>query len=111
MEKKSLVIDFNEKNFTKRVVFNEGTSTVFVLNFLPGQQLPLHQHPGTDVILLVLEGKGTVLADGKPTELMKNDVIYCSGDQTFGFQNTSDGKTSCYVMLNRTHDDRFAKDI
>ncbi|MEH7522992.1 hypothetical protein V7149_06845 [Bacillus sp. JJ1503] len=53
MEKKSITdaIEFSEEKFTKRIIFREGESTVFVLNFMPGQKLPAHKHPGTNVCI------------------------------------------------------------
>ena len=44
-------MEYSEEKFTKRVIFKEGESAVFVLNFAPQQALPSHKHPGLNVHL------------------------------------------------------------
>ncbi len=34
-------MQYNEERFTKRIIFKEGESTVFLLNFMPQQALPM----------------------------------------------------------------------
>ncbi|GLB59488.1 hypothetical protein NCCP133_16210 [Cytobacillus sp. NCCP-133] len=113
MEKKSFAqsIEYNEKQFTKRILFNKGESTVFVLNFMPGQELPAHKHSGTDVYLLVLQGKGTLFINGDPSEVTAKDVIHASGEEEFAFQNNGDEPASLYVMLSKIPNERYAQDI
>jgi quercetin dioxygenase-like cupin family protein len=113
MEKKELLQakEFNEDRFTKRILFKQGESVVFVLNFLPGQELPTHQHPGTAVYILVLEGSGTVTVDGQQTLLVKDDVITCEGHEQFSFNNTGAAPASLYVVLNKIPDERYAQNI
>lgn len=73
--------EFSESNFTKRVIYKKGESVVFVLNFMLGQELPLHKHPGTQVFLSVLEGSGTMNTDGKETLINKDDLIHVEGEE------------------------------
>ncbi len=113
MEKQGLqaVKDYNEDKFTKRIVFKNGESVVFVLNFMPGQELPTHQHPGTAVFILVLDGGGTVTVNGAETLLVKDDVISCEGNEQFSFKNTGTLPTSLYVVLSKIPDERYAQNI
>lgn len=113
MEKKSLQTfkEYSEDKFTKRIIFNKGDSTVFVLNFKPGQQLPEHTHPGTEVYLLVLEGEGTFIIDGKETPVTTNDVVHCGSDESLAFKNSGNNPVSLYVMLNKIPNENFAKNI
>lgn len=104
-------IEYSQERFTKRIVFKEGESTVFVLNFTPNQSLPTHKHPGTNVYLLVVEGAGTFTIDGKEVQAKKNDVILADGDEEFAFVNDSNENTSLYVMLNKIPDERYAQNI
>ncbi len=104
-------IEYSEERFTKRIVFKEGDSTVFVLNFTAGQTLPTHKHPGTNVYLLVVEGEGTFTIDGKEVKAKKNDVILADGDEEFAFTNDSNGNTSLYVMLNKIPDEKYVQEI
>lgn len=113
MEKKSLqdVREFDENKFTKRVLFQKRESVVFVLNFLPGQSLPAHKHPRTNVFILVLEGEGMISVDGVDTAVLTNDAIVCEGDEQFAFTNTGNDPARLYVVLNKIPDQRFAQNI
>jgi quercetin dioxygenase-like cupin family protein len=113
MELKSLHehMEYSEEKFTKRIVFKKGDSTVFILNFMPGQSLPAHKHPGTEVYLLVLNGKGTFTIDGIDTEVNEQNVIHTSADEELAFKNTGSEPVSLYVMLNKIPDDRYAQNI
>jgi quercetin dioxygenase-like cupin family protein len=103
MEKQSIKTyqEFNEDKFTKRVIFNNGHSTAFVLNFLPGQKLPAHKHPGAEVYLFVVSGNGTIIIDGKETEVTQTDVIHTSDEEELSFANSSSDRVSLYVVLNK----------
>jgi quercetin dioxygenase-like cupin family protein len=103
--------EFNEEKFTKRVIFNEGGSTVFVLNFMPGQQLPQHKHPGTEVYLFVVTGNGTFTIDGKETEVKAQDVVHSSGNEDLAFVNSGNEPVSLYVILTKTPSEDYAKNI
>lgn len=104
-------MEYSEEKFTKRIVFKEGESTVFVLNFTPGQALPSHKHPGSNVYLLVIEGAGTFTIDGKEVKAKKNHVILAHGEEDFAFANDSNENTSLYVMLNKIPNDQYAQNI
>ena len=103
--------EYSETNFTKRIIFKKGESTVFMLNFTPGQKLPSHKHPGTEVYLLVLNGSGQFTIDGKDLPVTDNDVVHCSADEELAFENTGNHPVSLYVMLNKIPDDRYAQNI
>lgn len=113
MEQKSIkeAITYNEERFTKRIIFQKGDSTVFMLNFMPGQELPAHDHPGTEVYLLVLNGTGTFTIDGIATEASENTVVHCAGNENLAFKNTGDAPVSLYVMLNKVPDERYVQNI
>lgn len=113
MEKKSIAAEqeFSDKKFTKRIIFREGESTVFVLNFMPGQQLPAHKHPGTEVYLMVLQGAGTLIIDGISHEVAEKDVIHASGEEEFAFHNSGSEPASLYVMLNKIPDERYVQNV
>jgi len=104
-------LDFSDERFTKRIIHKKDDSVVFVLNFMPGQELPSHQHPGTAVYLLVLEGEGEVTVDGESTKVAKNDCIWLDGEEHFAFRNSSDERVSLYVMLAKIPSERYAQDV
>lgn len=103
--------EYKNEKFTKRVIFNSGDSTVFILNFMPGQKLPAHKHPGAEVYLFVLNGTGTIIIDGKETEVKDHDVIHTSDQEELAFTNSSSEPVSLYVVLNNLPSPDYAKDI
>ncbi|ALC92027.1 cupin [Bacillus sp. FJAT-18017] len=113
MEKQSLssYIEYSEEKFTKRIIFKKGESTAFVLNFNPGQQLPPHKHPGTEVFLFVVSGNGTFIIDGVEQEVSANDVIHCGGDEMMAFNNNGNEPVSLYVILSKVPSPEYAKNI
>lgn len=102
--------EFNEERFTKRVI-RKGENTAFVLNFMPGQQLPEHKHPGTEVYLYGLAGTGTITIDGTDTEMTAGDLVHTSGDESLAYTNTGSEPVSLYVVLTKLPGDEYAKNI
>jgi quercetin dioxygenase-like cupin family protein len=113
MELKSLAPfqEFNDMHFTKKVVHKHGESVVFILNFLTGQELPEHKHPGTEVYFFVLQGEGTLITNGNETEVKKGDIIHCPGNETLAFINSGSEPVSAYVVLNKVPSEQYALDI
>lgn len=102
---------FTEERFTKKVIFQKAESVVFVLNFMPGQALPKHKHPNTDVYILVLQGNGTVTVDELDTPLSALDVLHCDGNEEFSFINTGDAPVSLFVQLTKIPDARYVQEV
>lgn len=102
---------FDDERFTKRVLFKQGDGVTFALHFRPGQQLPAHKHPGTDVILLVVEGSGTIILDGEEHAVEQEDVICCSGDTEFAFHNTGNTEARLFVVLNKVPGASYAQNV
>ena len=113
MEKLSLKAyqEFSEERFTKRIVFKKGESTVFLLNFMPGQELPAHKHPGTEVYILTMQGEGTFTIDGTEVKAAANDTVHTSATEELAYKNTGNEPVTLYVMLNKIPDDRYAENI
>src|SRR5690625_484827 len=92
-------IEFDEKRFTKIDVIKTRNTNVFVLNFLPKQEMKQHAHPEKDLSLHVLEGSGTLFIDDEQFTIQKGDIIYCEAHEEVGFLNGENGKTSIYGVL------------
>lgn len=90
---------FSEERFTKQTLFSDKNHTMFVLNFLPGQQLPAHRHPGKDVFLLGLEGTGSCQIGEETVSLAKGDFIHLVDDNEIAIANDSEEPISIYVIL------------
>ncbi|WP_210364402.1 cupin domain-containing protein [Bacillus sp. REN3] len=113
MEKRSLqdYQEFSEERFTKRIVFKKGDSTVFLLNFMPGQELPAHKHPGTEVYILTLQGEGTFTIGGAEVKASANEAVHCAGSEELAYKNTGNDPVTLYVALNKIPDERYAQNL
>jgi quercetin dioxygenase-like cupin family protein len=113
MEKKSVkaYMEYSEERFTKRVIYKKGETTAFVLNFLPGQELPVHKHPGTEVYLFVITGSGTFNIDGRESEVTEADLVHVSDNEGLGFKNSGSEPASIYVVLSKIPNEQYAKNI
>lgn len=90
---------FSEERFTKQVLYRDKQHTNFVLNFLPGQTLPTHRHPGKDVFLLVLQGSGSCQIGEKTFSISDGDFIHLDDADEIGMVNDSDQPLSIYITL------------
>jgi len=113
MEKNSVkaYMEYGEEKFTKRIIYKKGETTAFVLNFLPGQQLPMHKHPGTEVYIYVVCGNGTIIIDGKETEVSEADLIHVTSEEEMSFNNSGKEPVSLYVVLSKIPSELYAKNI
>lgn len=92
---------FDEERFTRQVVFRTENTTAILLNFLPGQELPPHRHPGQDVLIQVLRGYGTGKLGEAPFTFSEQDAIHCSGEEELYLRNSGDKPLSLFVILNK----------
>ncbi|WP_071394143.1 cupin domain-containing protein [Bacillus tuaregi] len=92
---------FNEGHFSKNIIFKSNHSQVFLLNLLPGQEMPSHYHIGAELYLHVLQGSGTFSIDGHELIVSQNEVIHCDGTQRLGFANTGNENVSIFVTLSK----------
>lgn len=113
MEKKTIIEakQYHEEHFTKKILFKNGDSVVFVLNFMPGQQLPEHKHPGADVYLHSLTGEGMITVDGIEQELAEGDVIHLSGEESFAYRNNGQTPASLYVVISKVPGPAYTQEI
>ena len=58
------------------------------LRLKPGMEPhPPHQHPEEE-IMVVTEGAGEILVDGKVTKVASGSMMYCGGNTVHGIRNT-----------------------
>jgi quercetin dioxygenase-like cupin family protein len=92
---------FDEDRFTKVDFMKNEHSTAFTLNFLPGQTLKAHKHPGKELYLVVIEGSGTFTVEGKDVMATEGDVLFCNEKEMLGFKNNGDNRTTLFGTLTK----------
>ena len=70
--KESIV--FSNESFTKRILYDMKDVLVFVLNFKPGQKLPVHKHETSKVVYKVLSGTGKVKINDSIEEIKEGSI-------------------------------------
>ena len=76
-------IVFNEKLFTKRILFANDQVLSFVLNLKAGQQLPSHKHEKSTVVFTVLAGNGEIKINDEIRGMEKGTVVMANGEDDF----------------------------
>ena len=90
---------FDEQKFTKQVLFSTERSIGIVLNFLHGQELPPHPHPGREVVITVLQGSGSGRLGKKTFTFSEQDTFHCTGEEELSITNSGSKPLSIYVLL------------
>lgn len=90
---------FDEQKFTKQVLFSTERSIGIVFNFLPGQELPPHPHPGREVVITVLQGSGSGRLGEKSFTFSEQDTFHCTGEEELSITNSGEKPLSIYVLL------------
>jgi len=70
----SQAIQYSNQGFAKKPIFKGATYDILLFAFQQGQQLSAHTIP-LDAFILVLEGKATVIIDGKEYEVAAGEKI------------------------------------
>lgn len=61
------------------VVFDDSPRTVR-LSLAAGESMPEHDHPGEDVLFVLLSGRLDLVLDGEPYELTDGDLVRLDGE-------------------------------
>lgn len=89
---------FNEKTFTKRVIFSDENVLAFILNLKAGQSLPAHKHENSTVALLVLSGSGEIRINDEDERVEVNSIVQAKGDDNFAIPVVTEDM-SLYVTI------------
>lgn len=94
---------FNQGSLTKKIIFDTPDVLCFILNLMPGQTIPAHQHESSVLIATVLSGQCTVEVNGEKTALAEGSILMVKGEDTFGIPEVKTD-LSLYVTLSPNPD-------
>ncbi len=89
---------FNKDSLTKKILYNTPETLCFILNLMPGQTIPPHQHEHSMLIATVLAGQCTVEVNGEKAPLSQGLALMVKGEETFGIPEVK-SDLSLYVTL------------
>jgi quercetin dioxygenase-like cupin family protein len=69
--------------------FNDDLNKVMRVKLAPGASVGVHTHDDSSEIIMVLEGCGMVLFDGRPLTLDEGNIHYCPKGHTHAIINDS----------------------
>ncbi|NMM65875.1 cupin domain-containing protein [Clostridium sp. P21] len=92
---------YSDDRFVKKDMINEEKALLFMLNLKPGQKIPPHTHGESGLTIHVISGSGIVNINSKAEKITVGNIIYCSGTELFGMENTSEENLSCFASLTK----------
>ncbi len=79
---------FRKEQFTPVPVAGNERARMLIVCFEPGQFIPVHK-PGVDLSLVVLEGDGVLVADGREQPITRGTVAFVPGGESRGVKATT----------------------
>lgn len=80
--------------------FVDGTqSNVRVIRLSPGQTLPPHTHGGSDLMIYIVEGSGTLDVDGSSVDFDEGSLAFFRGDEELRLSNRGAGGLTALAFL------------
>jgi quercetin dioxygenase-like cupin family protein len=104
-------IEFNDTTFTKRVLYADKDILSFVLNFKPGQALPVHKHENSSLVLNVLSGSGEVKVNDEVAKISKGSLVYAKGQDNFSVPTVNENMTLHVSLSPNPSNEMYAKKI
>lgn len=91
---------FDDKGVVRLPVDDGANFKSFVINILPGQEVPTHSHLGYEVILIPQTGSATLFSNNaKPVRLVRGSVYTDHFGATYGLRNTGSSPFQVLVIL------------
>ena len=75
----------------RREVLTGEHEQVVVMTIPPGGEIGDEVHPGTDQMLLFVEGRGEARLDGEKSQVGPNDLVFVRSGTRHNFVNIGDG--------------------
>ena len=104
-------IIFSEAAFTKRIIYDMKEVLVFVLNFKPGQELPIHKHESSKVVYKVLSGSGEIKINDSIEKVEEGTIGYVEGEYDFSIPKVNEDMSLLVTISPRPKNDVYAKNV
>ncbi len=75
---------------------DDSPMSITIVEAAPGSQQPLHAHPASTQIYLVIDGSGRMILDGEETDVTRGDMVWIPPRARHAIRNTAD-QTLTYV--------------
>jgi mannose-6-phosphate isomerase-like protein (cupin superfamily) len=92
--------EFSTEKRVRKTLSKDGSLSVDVVFYEPGQGSPEHHHKLQDEVFHVLSGEGTMIIDGKEVAVREKDIILVPANTTHGIQNNGSGRLAVLFIKN-----------
>lgn len=77
-----------QNEFFRQVIFTGPNSQLVVMSIPPGEEIGEEVHPKTDQLLVIVDGEGQAVLDGKRQPADEHNVIFVTAGTAHNIQNT-----------------------
>jgi mannose-6-phosphate isomerase-like protein (cupin superfamily) len=74
--------------FFRQVIYTGPHSQLVVMSIPPGEEIGEEAHPKTDQLLIIVDGEGQAVLDGKRQPADEHNVIFVTAGTSHNVQNT-----------------------
>lgn len=93
-------LKYSEEGFTKELLIKNNHMLCFLLNLMPGQMVPKHNHENSDGLAYMVKGSMLFTIGEKEVCVAEGDVISFDGNEMVGISNNTGINASCMITLN-----------
>ncbi|MDP4093611.1 MAG: cupin domain-containing protein [Bacillota bacterium] len=104
-------IKFNQDSFTKRILYVDKNVLSFVLNFKPGQTLPVHKHENSTVAVNVLSGNGQIKINQEVADIQAGSFICAEGQDEFSVPLVNEDMTLYICISPNPSNEAYSKNL
>ncbi|GMT42369.1 MAG: hypothetical protein IEMM0002_0780 [bacterium] len=91
--------EFNQKSFIRKRLFETSDMNFNVYCIVPGQENPLHRHPGSDEILYFVDGQGECVAGEDVYPVKPGDLVLVPKDVPHAIRNLHKSENMVCILV------------
>ena len=87
-----------ENDNFRKVIYTGEWSQLVLMSIPVGEEIGEETHRGTDQILVLIEGEGEAILNGKASKFEKRDIVFVPAGTRHNFKNTGDEDLKLYTV-------------
>jgi quercetin dioxygenase-like cupin family protein len=94
------LLEFSKENFIPKQLHVGKKSVVMLLCFDSQQEMPVHQHPGAEeMVIYAVKGNGKLLMGDEERAFNEGSIAFCTGDVPISPRNPGNGQFVVMVTM------------
>jgi quercetin dioxygenase-like cupin family protein len=91
--------EYDKERFVAAPLLDGSHSNVRVIRLSPGQVLPPHMHPTSDLMIYIVEGSGSLDIDGSTVAFVAGSLAFFRGDEELRLANNGASGLTALAFL------------